>query len=411
MGNKRRYRKGKGKKMKLLRSYNNDITKVSKDLDLKYINLELMKKVFHAPTMSFKRFGTKVLKSQHGPLIFRDNGAKILFVGHLDSVCQDLTFYFQADKGRIYNPQLDDRLGVYAGLYVLPALGLNYDLLLCDSEESGNSTASLFDKLNVEKEYNWIFEIDRAGTDVAIYQYENPEWRDSLRKHFGLVSSGSFTDIVELSQLGVCGVNISCGYYNNHGPSAFMEVDEFTSQIDKFVSFYNEYKDTKFEYDPKVHRRWYSSYGAFYTDDSTGYGSYNTYSNNSVYSDNFSSHSFGKQLLENIKMHVRVVKCDSCKSEIFTTDRDCPYCLAENEAFSKTVSVIGHCNCCEAALYRSQCVLEFGLCTECLEQIHDVPIDLIEIIEYFDILYLTEKDALYVNTVEEINKILKDFNQ
>src|ERR1700754_3651831 len=88
--------------------------------------------------------------------IYKDNGAKILAVAHLDTVQSvDANWTFdsavlgsnQAKQEYIWNAQLDDRLGVYTILDLLPSiLGDDaYDILLTTDEESGATTAEWFD--------------------------------------------------------------------------------------------------------------------------------------------------------------------------------------------------------------------------------------------------------------------------
>ena len=101
-----------------------------------------------------------------GQLIYRDNGAKVLAVAHLDYVGWTHP-YFTRHGRRINAMQLNDRLGAWVILDLLHDLGLDpdkYDILLCDMEEVGDSTAQFF---KPKKQYNWIFEFDRAGTDFV----------------------------------------------------------------------------------------------------------------------------------------------------------------------------------------------------------------------------------------------------
>ena len=86
----------------------------------------------------FEQFGD-VKHTEHGPLIYQDNGADILAVAHLDYVKFNPSPKYRKNK-ILKTPQLDDRLGAHVILNVLPNLGVKTDILLCDSEEIGQST-------------------------------------------------------------------------------------------------------------------------------------------------------------------------------------------------------------------------------------------------------------------------------
>ena len=68
-----------------------------------------------------------------GHLYFRDNNASVLAVGHLD--------YLMCAKPTKHNdivrcPQLDDRLGVWVLLNLLPNMGVNVEGMLAEPEVS-----------------------------------------------------------------------------------------------------------------------------------------------------------------------------------------------------------------------------------------------------------------------------------
>jgi len=80
---------------------------------------------------------------------------------------------------RLYHNAVDNRLGVYLGMELLPSLGIGVDLLLTTGEEEGYSTAALF---RTRKRYHWMFSFDRKGEDVVLYQYERPSLVATLRE-------------------------------------------------------------------------------------------------------------------------------------------------------------------------------------------------------------------------------------
>lgn len=176
---------------------------------------------------------------------YKNNGAKVLAVAHLDTVQQGhKTATVQlAGETLIFNPRLDDRLGAYTILRLLPKLGIEVDILLTENEEKGASTAQAFD---TKKQYNWIVEFDRAGDDAVIYDYT---WGDIIKGYFkkGL---GSFSDITCLEHLGCQAVNIGVGYQDCHSPRAYFVLEQYVAQIRRFIKFHGDHKDTHHGYDP-----------------------------------------------------------------------------------------------------------------------------------------------------------------
>jgi hypothetical protein len=145
---------------------------------------------------------------------------------------------------RIYAAGLDDRLGCHIA-YTLSEK-LNADLLLTDNEETGKSTA----QYHTCKNYNWIAEFDRCGTDAVTYELDNKKFLNQLKKHFK-IGIGSFSDIAFLNTDACC-VNIGIGFYDAHSQYSFFEPKIFQSQIVKFMKFYNENKNKKFRQDFEV---------------------------------------------------------------------------------------------------------------------------------------------------------------
>ena len=205
--------------------------------------------VCRASVDDFIPLGTRHATTPDGPAIFIDNGGSTLAVGHLDHVLWH-TPTFQGD--RIQCGQLDDRLGVWAILDYLPTLtNKPYDILLCDSEEVGRSTAGYagFDgssPLVLPKRYNWVWELDRAGTDVVTYQYNSPDWHDALESAGFSLGWGSFSDISALEHLGLSAVNVGVGYHGQHSANCYGELSETIAQCRQFAEFLEMYHDTPF---------------------------------------------------------------------------------------------------------------------------------------------------------------------
>lgn len=179
---------------------------------------------------------------------YKDNGSKVLFVGHEDTVQSAGTFqpvHFKTET-RIYYPTADDRAGLYVGLCYLPKANIKVDILITEDEEEMRSTALWFDP---PKQYNWMFMFDRQGTGAVTYQYDSPELRYKLGKHNFVHYQGTYSCIRELEHLGVCGVNFGVGYYNNHSEFAYVVAEELKWQLRKFIDFFHEYQYTRMPHD------------------------------------------------------------------------------------------------------------------------------------------------------------------
>jgi hypothetical protein len=186
-----------------------------------------------------KRYGLQYVYTPDGGYWFKDNGSDILAVAHLDS-CYP---YMHWDIARlrhdtlIFCSNLDDRLGAYLLLEYLQKAGLQYDILLTTNEEKGKSTARHF---RTNKNYNWMFMFDRAGTGSVIYNYRGDEWELALRDAGLDPTAGVYSCIKDLEFLGCKGVNIGTGYHNNHHPEAFARRSEIMQQLRHFLTFYEE---------------------------------------------------------------------------------------------------------------------------------------------------------------------------
>ncbi len=200
----------------------------------------------------FKTTGAKVTNSPWGQYGFIDNGGDVLAVAHLDIVddLQRFQHIYSAKAGIVKSVALDDRLGAYIICDLLPRLGLNYDILLTTGEEVGMSTAADF---TTDKEYNWIFEFDRNGTDVVMYQYEDDHMMDLLEDSGFTVGLGSFSDISEMDQLGVKGFNFGTGYHKEHSLNCHAILSETTHMVNLFTSFFAANQGNRYEHTYSQH--------------------------------------------------------------------------------------------------------------------------------------------------------------
>ncbi len=180
---------------------------------------------------------------------YQDNGSDILAVAHLDTVQGDRTCQvIDTAGGKLaVSGALDDRLGVYVILELLPTLGVTCDWLLTCDEEAGGTTASEFAEdfyQDGHKEYNWVIEFDRGGTDVVMYQYETAEYKALVEDAGAVVGEGIYSDICELETLGCLALNWGVGYEDYHSPRSHAWLDNTFRMVARFLQFHEKHADT-----------------------------------------------------------------------------------------------------------------------------------------------------------------------
>lgn len=192
--------------------------------------------------------------------LFKDNGADVLAVAHLDTVgphAQRTARFLDTEAGPVvYSRALDDRLGAYIILDLLPRLGIRFDWLLTVGEESGMSTADFFE---AEKEYNWMIEFDRGGTDVVMYQYEDSETVQLVKDCGAKVGDGIFSDISYMESLGIKGFNWGVGYRDYHGPRAHAYLDDTVQMVAHFLDFHADNAERPLPHVEVPQRIWWDS--------------------------------------------------------------------------------------------------------------------------------------------------------
>lgn len=200
---------------------------------------------------------------------YKDNGSDILAVAHLDTVIAHdrrvTNFAETADGLVVHSGALDDRLGAYIILELLPSLGIEFDWLLTVGEESGKSTAKFFDPPE-GKEYHWGIEFDRGGSDVVMYCYDDSATDRLVRDSGARTSRGSFSDIAYLEHLEVKMFNWGVGYRDYHGLRGYAYLEDTFEMVAFFLRFHRLNADEylpheKKKYNPKSrdHKPWKSS--------------------------------------------------------------------------------------------------------------------------------------------------------
>jgi hypothetical protein len=135
---------------------------------------------------------------------------------------------------------LDDRLGCAIGYYLQQFMKV--DLLICDYEESARSSA-MYHSL---KNYNFIIELDREGTDFVTYDLADDDFINDFRDVTGCeLSWGSFSDICWLNTESGC-INVGIGCYKSHSRDSYARKKDVQKQIGRIIQFINECGDYKY---------------------------------------------------------------------------------------------------------------------------------------------------------------------
>ena len=186
---------------------------------------------------------------------FRDNGANVLAVAHLDTVVRPAgrkpRFHATASGPAVVSGALDDRLGAYVILHLLPAMGVTCDWLLTVGEESGQSTAEQF---KPAKDYEHVIEFDRMGTDVVMYQYEDRASERLIEAAGAVMGHGSFSDIAYLEHLGVKAFNWGVGYRGDyHSERGYAFLNDTFAMVAKYARFHEQNAGLAMPHEPDVY--------------------------------------------------------------------------------------------------------------------------------------------------------------
>jgi hypothetical protein len=191
------------------------------------IKIKNLNRILDLPIDAFFQYG-KPTQTPEGIYFFKDQGAKILAVAHLDTVQKPSKLKQKHEI--IRHNCLDDRLGAYLLIETLPLWGVKFDLLLTEGEEHCASTAAYFEP---PRQYNWIFSFDRAGTDVVTYQYDSQKIKKLLIENNFTPSFGSYSDICVLDHLGCKGFNFGTGLFSTE----FQDTSSTTHQKQRLGLF------------------------------------------------------------------------------------------------------------------------------------------------------------------------------
>ena len=169
----------------------------------------------------------RVMLTAHIDTVQDKRGAKVIFVNKNK---KDGKHYLWSP----YGIGGDDRCGIYA-IFEIVSQGYRPTLLFCDKEESGGDGSIEFAKVyNGICNPNCILELDRKGNnELVFYEEDNEEWQEFLIDLTGWEkSTGSFSDICNLYDLGCASVNLSIGYYNQHTKDEYVIWEDLENSIE-----------------------------------------------------------------------------------------------------------------------------------------------------------------------------------
>lgn len=180
------------------------------------------------------------VRKQRG-FLYAQGTVPVLLVAHLDTVhrTQPETICYSADGTVMMSPQGiggDDRAGVYMILRLIQSCHCH--VLFCEDEETGGHGARAFTKSGIKPDVNYIVELDRTGSnDAVFYQCRNRQFERHINSFGFQTAFGSFSDISILApHLNLAAVNLSTGYYNAHRVNEFVRLDEVETLIGRVKS-------------------------------------------------------------------------------------------------------------------------------------------------------------------------------
>ena len=189
------------------------------------------------------------VRKQRG-FLYAEGTVPVLLVAHLDTVhrTQPETICYSADGTAMMSPQGiggDDRAGVYMILRLIQSCHCH--VLFCEDEETGGHGARAFTKSGIKPDVNYIVELDRTGSnDAVFYQCRNRQFERHINSFGFQTAFGSFSDISILApHLNLAAVNLSTGYYHAHQPGEYVRLDkveELIGRVEKIPEIFGEHR-------------------------------------------------------------------------------------------------------------------------------------------------------------------------
>ena len=195
--------------------------------------------------------------------IFAKGDVPVLLVAHMDTykkvIPKVVVEQMTTMGGRIVADNTivggDDRCGIWMIMNIIKQVKCH--VLFLEDEEIGCVGAKKFARIEQYVDYikdniSFMIELDRRGkNDCVYYSNDNQEFMSYIiEKTKTTKAYGSISDIsVLMPATGIAGVNISCGYYNEHTTNEYIMLDEMNDVMERLISFLTtETGFPKFEY-------------------------------------------------------------------------------------------------------------------------------------------------------------------
>lgn len=233
-----------------------------------------------------KKYYPEVIDEQ-GFLYARAIDTPVLLTAHMDTVHKERIKEFSQITTKEGNHILtspqgiggDDRCGIYMILQILKKTKYRPAILFCEDEEIGGVGSDLFCRTEYIKELSnlkFFIELDRANEkDLVYYDDANTDFHQWCEKVTGYKENwGSFSDISNLCpDAGISGVNISCGYYNQHTLTEYVIMEHMFNSIEKVKAMLKASESVEpFNYVSYFNNNYFDN--AYNLYDYYGYGNY-----------------------------------------------------------------------------------------------------------------------------------------
>lgn len=155
----------------------------------------------------------------------------------------------------------DDRAGVFNCLNSFYTVPEPYTpiVLLTDKEETrGDGAYDALDEFGdiLEKNTTMFVELDRRGKGEAVFYNDEPDDFIKYIESFGFKEQfGTFSDISILCDfLGICGTNLSMGYYNEHTKYEYLNLVDMQYTTDRIFSILRDNHERQVLWDLPIDR-------------------------------------------------------------------------------------------------------------------------------------------------------------
>jgi hypothetical protein len=204
---------------------------------------------------TLRKYYDKVITTEH--YIIAEGDIPVGLVAHLDTVYKypARNIYHDPIKKVIWSPEglgADDRAGVLGILHLITDKN-NYRpwIFFTTQEESGGLGASIMaEELETIPNIKFLIELDRCGEDDCVfYECNNTKFHEYIESFGFKKRRGSFSDIsFIMGEWGICGVNLSIGYENEHSYSETFHYENWEKTIEKVKNILSQESYPDFEY-------------------------------------------------------------------------------------------------------------------------------------------------------------------